>query len=79
MKHEVIKLTYESLIALLQGKELHLDAMDYHFIFQSPFDGVFVTHEQLMQMRYQDQMGVLNFLKELGTHKETAAPMVTGR
>jgi hypothetical protein len=63
-----IKLTFESMIALIQGKELHVVQNDVHFIFLPPTDGVFVTREQLDRMRYNDTMGVLNFLKNVGKH-----------
>lgn len=70
MERQEIKLTYESLIALLQGKEFHLKTMDHHFVFHSPFDGVWVTHEQLAQIRYNDEMRILGLLEELGRHEE---------
>ena len=46
-----IKLTYESLIALLQGKEFHLMSDGEHFIFLPPFDGGFLTHEEIRRIR----------------------------
>ncbi len=65
-----IKLTYDSLIALIQGKKLHVQEGENLFVFLPPTGGVFVTHDQLAQMRMQDTMGVLDMLKELGTHKQ---------
>jgi len=65
-----IKLSYDSLIAILQGKEFHLQKGSNHFIFHPPFDGLFVTHEQLAQLRFNDQMGILNLLNEIWEYKE---------
>jgi len=70
MEQIPIKLTFESMIALIQGKELHIIKGENHFVFLPPVDGVFVTHEQLAQMRTQDQQGVLNLLKALGDHRQ---------
>jgi hypothetical protein len=73
MKRPVeIKLSYDSIIGILQGKELHIRTMDNEFIFYPPFDGVFVTHGQLAEMRANDTMGVLNFLHSLGKYTEDA-------
>ncbi len=69
MEYE-IKLTYDSLIALIQGKKLHIVTSMEHIVLLPPTDGVFVTHDQLNQMRYQDQMGVLTFLKSLTDHTQ---------
>lgn len=70
MEPQPIKLTFESLIALIQGKKLHVTNGENSFVFLPPTDGVFVTHEQLAQIRYHDQIGVLNFLKDVGEHKQ---------
>lgn len=65
-----IRLTYDSLIALLQGKELHLQTTDKEFIFYPPFNGVFVTHKELAEMKARDTMGVLKFLELIRVQKE---------
>lgn len=70
MKKIPVKLTYDALIALLQGKELRVCDGENEFIFAPPFDGVFMTHEQLSQMRYSDQMGMLGLLKNIGTYEQ---------
>jgi hypothetical protein len=60
-RHE-IKLTYDSLIAILQGKEFHLMTFGKHFVFYPPFDGIFLTHEELYQLRlnsYHDSVNAL--------------------
>jgi len=67
---KVIKLTHDSLIALIQGKKLHVIVEDSHFIFLPPTDRVFVTHEQLIAMRHQDQMRVLNFIRSLASYTQ---------
>lgn len=65
-----IKLTYESLIALLQGKEFHLTTMDKHIVFHPPFDGMFLTHEQIDNIKYQSQAGVIDLMEKLQNHVE---------
>ena len=65
-----INLTYDSLIALLQGKEFHLKSHDLHVVFHPPFDGVFMTHEQLMDLRMGEQARTLNIIKTVLKYKE---------
>ena len=68
---ENIKLTYDSLIAMLQGKEFHLRTLDHHFVFHPPFDGVFLTHEQVAEIRHGGQMEVFRMLEKLAKYEET--------
>lgn len=70
MKKMTVKLEYNSLIALLQGKELHVCNGEVDFVFLSPLDGVFMTHEQLAQMRLQDQNQLLGLLKDIEVHEQ---------
>ena len=70
MKPIHIDITYESLIAILQGKEIHLQTSDEYFIFHPPFKGVFLTHEQLANIKYQSQVDVFNLIDKLQKHEE---------
>lgn len=70
MEQQHIKLTYESLIAILQGKEFHLTAPEYHFIFHPPFDGVFLTHDQVYEIRASGQMDVIRMIEKIQEYKE---------
>ncbi|MCP5018891.1 MAG: hypothetical protein GY938_26985 [Ketobacter sp.] len=67
-----IKLTYESLIAILQGKETHMVTPDMHLIIKPPFDGVFLTHAEIDEMRYRSQIDILDMAQGLATYKEVA-------
>jgi hypothetical protein len=49
-----MKLSYEALIAILQGKELHIKTPDVHVILHPPFDGQFLTNEQIRDLLYSD-------------------------
>jgi len=69
MEHE-IKLTYDSMIALIQGKRLHIRTTTEEFVFLPPMEGVFVTHEQLAAMRFSDEMRILNLIKSLADHTQ---------
>ena len=66
-----LKITYEMLIALLQGKELHFTVpLESHTVLQEfvivpPFDGVFMTYEELSRIRYDSEMGVVEFMERL--------------
>jgi hypothetical protein len=73
-----IHLTFESLVALIQGKKLHVQDGENHFIFLPPTDGVFITHEQLDRIRYQDTMQILEFLHDVGEHKQEYTPEEEG-
>jgi hypothetical protein len=64
-----IKLTYESLIAILQGKEFHLQTPDEHIIFHPPFEGVFLTHDQLANIKHQSQIDVFNIIERFQKYK----------
>lgn len=73
MKEKIhINLTYESMISLIQGKELHLKTNNIHIIFKPPFDGVFFTHQQLSELRYDERAQVLRLIQELSEYKEDA-------
>ncbi len=65
-----IKLTYESLIAILQGKEFHLYSDGMHIIFRPPFEGVFLTHKQLDKIRYDAQYDAFNMIEQLSKYTE---------
>lgn len=65
-----IKLTYESLIALLQGKEFHITTPDTYVIFHPPFEGVFVTHEQLYEIEYTAEKRVLTLIEKAMKYSE---------
>ena len=65
-----IKLSYESLIALLQGKEFHLYSNDKHIIFHPPFNGVFLTHEQIREIKYDSEFRVFSMIEQLSKHTE---------
>jgi len=65
-----INLTYESLISILQGKELCLmysnpdtPSIYSEVIIHPPFNGVFVTHKELENIKYNCQADILNLLK----------------
>ena len=65
-----IELTYESLIAMLQGKEFHITTPDIYVIFHPPFKGVFITHEQLREIEYTAEKRVLNMIEKVMEYKE---------
>ena len=65
-----IELTYESLIALLQGKEFHLQTPEIHVIFHPPFDGVFMSHDQLRALQYNAQADVFKMIEQISKYKE---------
>jgi ABC-type sugar transport system ATPase subunit len=69
MKHE-IKLTYDSMIALIQGKKLHIRTLTEEFVFLPPMEGVFVTHDQLAAMRFSDDLRILNLIKSVADHTQ---------
>jgi len=64
-RERIIKLTPKSLIALLQGKDLHLVTEEIHVIIKPPFDGVFMTHKELDQVRHNSEMGVFNTIEKV--------------
>ena len=65
-----IKLTYESLIALLQGKDFHLVTPDYHMVFHPPFDGVFLTHQELYELQSAAGGGFYKRIEKLPRYEE---------
>ncbi len=73
-KHtEIIKLTEESLMVLLQGKDLYLrvgiqEEDKRTFIFRGPWDGVFLTHQEISEMQYNSQVGVFNIMERMVKH-----------
>ncbi len=64
-----LDLTYEMMIAILQGKETHLVTPDMHVVIHPPFDGVFLTHAQIDEMRYQSRVDTLDMVQRLTTYK----------
>lgn len=62
-------LTYESIIGLMQGKELHLCEDNIHYILKPPFDGMFLTHKEIDQMRYDSELNILRVLQSGGISK----------
>lgn len=69
---EKIKLTYDVLIGLLQGKEIHLVRGENHIILAPPFDGVFLTHEQIQEIQYSSEQRVFEIIhRVLETSQET--------
>ena len=69
MKREYIKLTERMSLALLKWNEIHLISSDQEdelteFIFEGPFDGVFLTHDQIAQILRNSEMSIFNMLKK---------------
>ena len=69
---EEIKLDYESLISLLQGKKLHLETPNVHLVISPPFDGVFLTHEQIDEIKNAERGRILSLLNEAAKHVQKA-------
>lgn len=67
---ERIKLPYDGLIGLLQGKEIHLMRGEDEIIIAPPFDGVFMTHDQIRQLQYSSQMEIFNVLEKIYESKQ---------
>ena len=70
-----INLTYDTLIALLQGKEIHLihyinDDECEEYIFIPPFDGVFMTHDAIDHIKYNAQVELFKFLDTVSEYQE---------
>lgn len=63
MKKEYVKLTYEALINLLQGKEIHIIMDGNEFVILPPFDGVFMTHEEIDRLRHESQNRFFNMVE----------------
>jgi len=72
---EKIKLSNEMLIGLLQGKEIHLlfgnlSSEHDEIIIAPPFDGTFLTHDQIREIQYSSEMNILNMLQRVYESKE---------
>ena len=65
-----IKLTYESLIALLQGKDFHLLTPEYHVVFHPPFEGVFLTHQEIHEIQFNAGGGLYKRIEKLQSYEE---------
>jgi len=74
MEYTPIKLTYESLIGLLQGKELHLIEDGREFIFIPPFDGVFLTHLEIDKIKLKAEESIFKVFQKV---EETNTPTQT--
>jgi len=72
---ETVKLTEDMLLNILKGKDTHLiiNAHDpekrMHVIFKGPWDGMFLTHEEISNLQYDSEMGILNFVKKMQDSK----------
>lgn len=65
-----IKLTYESLIALLQGKTVGLVSLlpngdQVEIEIKPPFEGAFLTFEEIERIRFDSQMDIMDILAKL--------------
>lgn len=65
-----IKLNFKSLIAVLQGKELHIKQQGIHVIIHPPFDGVFITQEELQDMRQHELHKTFAILNKRQKHEQ---------
>ncbi len=63
-KTATIQLKSDSLIALMQGQDLHLDLPEAHIVFKSPFKGCFLTHQQIGQVHDSGVQEALKLIKE---------------
>lgn len=65
--YEIIKLTEEMLLTILQGKEIHIHILeeDRVFIFKGPWDGVFLTHEQISELEHNAQMSAFSIVEKI--------------
>lgn len=67
-----INLSYEMLIGLLQGKEIRLVEGDNEILLAPPFDGVFLTYDQIREIQYSSEERVFTMLqKVLEAQQET--------
>lgn len=68
---ETMQLTTDMLLGLMQGKDvcLVLNASDedkrIEFRFKGPFDGVFLTHAEIQNIKYNSEMGIMNVMERL--------------
>lgn len=65
-----IKLNYDALIAMLQGKDFHIKTPDVHIILRNPSDGMYLTHEQINDMLYRDKAAIFSLISELEEAKK---------
>lgn len=68
------KLTEEMLLNLLKGKTLNIvtianDGEESQIEFTGPFEGMFITHEELAQIKYNSEMGVFNLIQRIQNEK----------
>lgn len=67
--YEVIRFTEEMLLTILQGKEIHIHIReeDRVFVFKGPWDGVFLTHEQISELEHKAQMSAFSIIEQMQT------------
>lgn len=65
-----IELEYESLIALIQGKHIHLKTPDFCVIIHPPFKGVMLTAEELQKIKFEGMQELLRVINEKGVHTQ---------
>jgi len=73
-KRHDIKLTEELLLSLLKGKKIQfiirdLDSEEIEFNIRPPFEGTWITHEEINQLQYNAEMGVLNIMERLAKER----------
>ncbi len=82
---EEIKLTKEMILALMQGKDYtlivnaHDPKEEMEFRFKGPYDGVFLTHRELDNIKYDSEMGVLDIMQRLGKERELNTHYTTSK
>ena len=65
---QTIKLTHDSMIALIQGEKITVTDKENTFTFLPPDNGIFITYEQLAHLRYRDSVETLIAIKEMQKH-----------
>lgn len=77
--YEVIRLTEEMILTILQGKEIHIhireEEGDRTFAFKGPFDGVFLTHEQISELEHRAQMSAFSIIEQIQDGKKHSDPV----
>lgn len=77
--YEVIKFTEEMLLTILQGKEIHIhikeEEGDRVFIFKGPWDGVFLTHAQISELKHNAQMSAFSIMERIQDRKKHSDPV----
>ena len=64
-----IQLTFESLVALIQGKKLHIQIEgERRIILVPPGDGVYLSHEELADLRTQEYHRAFDTMRTLSEH-----------